>query len=52
MGLISSSLCHKYEEMGYFDNDNSEELEKLKKENEKLKQKVKDLEAKLNVKKV
>lgn len=52
MGIISSAMLHSWEEMGCFDDDNSEELEKLKKENEKLKTQVKELKAKLNAKKV
>lgn len=36
MGIISSAMLHSWEEMGCLDNDNSEELEQLKAENDKL----------------
>lgn len=45
MGIISSSLCNKYEEMGYFESEElqelREEIKKLKKENERLKNGIK-----------
>lgn len=40
MGIISSAMLHSWEEMGWLDNDNSEELEQLKAENERLKQEL------------
>lgn len=43
MGIISSAMLHSWEEMGWLDNDNSEELEQLKAENERLKKEIKEL---------
>ena len=47
MGIISSAMLNSWEEMGYSNNDNSEELEKLKKENEILKKQVKELKVRI-----
>lgn len=43
MGIISSAMLHSWEEMGCLDNDNSEELEQLKAENDKLKSCLQDI---------
>lgn len=45
MGIISSAMLHSWEEMGCLDNDNSEELEQLKAENDKLRTCLQEIKA-------
>lgn len=51
MGIISSALNHKYEEMGYYEEthkSNNEVIAELQKENEKLRKEYSELLGKYN----
>ena len=45
MGIFSSAMLHSWKEMGCLDNDNSEELEQLKAENDKLRTCLQEIKA-------